>query len=214
MQPPRRCFARVEWLSISHLNLWLKRSRNQRPFTSKASLQQFRAFPPPTNPTRVGDFSWRIRGGRGGTLAAAPVNFQGERQSFFPFRRVVAPGFGRFCAHTSASVSVLNSRYVRTVTKTSVFLEWSFLTISSSIALKGIDGTGYAASIWCRGASLTGQKSSCWLEIHATVLFLCICSWQNAIQTRQLSSDRRLSAKCCATEDSACTLSLMRWTIG
>src|SRR5258708_700549 len=123
MQPVRGSSEQAEWLSKLHLNLWLERSRNQSLLTNKASLQHFRGPPPPTNATRVGDFGWRIRGGRGETLAAAPVNFQEGRQSLCPFRRVAAPGFGRFYARTFASASVLNSRYARTVITTSVFLE-------------------------------------------------------------------------------------------
>src|SRR5436190_14064876 len=54
---------RLEWRWKSHLNLWLERSRNQQPLTRIASRHPSRGSRLQTNPGRVGDFVWRIRGG-------------------------------------------------------------------------------------------------------------------------------------------------------
>src|SRR6266481_223918 len=67
---------RVEWRLKLHLNLWLERGRNRRQLTRMASRHPSRGSRLQTSPVRVGDFVWRIRGGRAAISAAAPVNFQ------------------------------------------------------------------------------------------------------------------------------------------
>ena len=113
---------RLEWRWKSHLNLWLERSRNQQPLTRIASRHPSRGSRLQTNPGRVGDFVWRIRGGRAAISAAAPVNFREGRRFFFLFQRVDAPDCARSFVRISANASVLNLRCDRIVTTNSVFL--------------------------------------------------------------------------------------------
>src|SRR5436189_5061245 len=78
-------------------------------------------FLPRISPSRALDFGIQLRDGPGAILAAVPVHFLAGKSSFFRCPKADAHGFVLFCAHTSASASVLSLRCGRNVTASQGF---------------------------------------------------------------------------------------------
>src|ERR1700757_3619171 len=176
MQAVRRCSKRVEWRSKSHLNHLPGRSRNSPVLARKAHWQRSLTLQVAASAVRAGDFDYQIRTGLAATSAVARGNSQVVTQSFFPCQRVAAHGFGHFFARTSADASASNSLCEQDATIYLGFHALCFLMICLSTAPKATGGTGFAANILFRDASLTARRSSCSPEIRVIVLFLCTCS--------------------------------------
>src|SRR4030095_15437894 len=113
-----------------------------------------------------------MRRGPDATLAVARGNFRAVTPSLSPSRRVAAHGFGPFFALTSADASALSSRCARDALIYRGFRALCSLITFSSTGQKAIVGTGFAANISYRDASLNGRRSSCWPGIRVIVSFL------------------------------------------
>src|SRR5215469_6685090 len=176
MPAVRGCSKRVEWRSKSYLNHWPGRSHDSPVLTRKAHCQRCLSFQVAASAVRAGDFDYQIRTGLAATSAAARGNSQVVTQSFFPCQRVAAHGFGHFFVRTSADASASNSLCEQDATIYLGFRALCFLMICLSTAPKATGGTGFAANISYRDASLTARRSSFSREIRVIVLFLCTCS--------------------------------------